>query len=170
MIIFDIIQQLFIFPFARELLPQSFFFQNFHTSENKSCSNVHIPHTWRTADKEPKWPWARDCIYAGCQWYSVKWMRWDVSRDSAFKLCYSSGTCVCNGACLNVESCFIFFAETWQQERRSPAQGLFRWRISLRTQPLIKWKHCLVFLVKSRRCICSLSEFKLIIPTDVSIN
>ena len=138
--------------------------------KSHAVMSIIIPHTWRTADKEPKWPWARDCIYAGCQWYSVKWMRWDVSRDSAFKLCYSSGTCVCKGACLSVESCFIFFAETWQQERRSPAQGLFRWRISLRTQPLIKWKHCLVFLVKSRRCICSLSEFKLIIPTDVSIN
>ena len=43
------------FPFARELLPQSFFFQNFHTSENKSCSNVHnnspyMTYRWQGAE------------------------------------------------------------------------------------------------------------------------
>ena len=47
----------------------------------------------------------------------------------------------------------------WLQGTKDPVHTWFKWQTSRKMLQLIRWKLCLVFLEKSRRCIYFLSKF-----------
>ena len=65
-----------------------------------------------------------------------------------------------HGLTLEITSSFSpVTSSRWLQGTKDPVHTWFKWQTSRKMLQLIRWKLCLVFLEKSRRCIYFLSKF-----------